>query len=170
MNNNNYLDSFLDVKDHVESEQKKLPAWVSATNNSLKAYEAINSLVLEKRRFIRGHQNRSHFKKKGSYLISKAEVAALVGSRPQPLFHSADYSSSLTKYFDDENGKLEDAKEKRLSKSKGGLRAKQKDELVKDLQEAKTQNQGILAQTVDQVFEKTLNKMPLDVKRKLGLI
>lgn len=67
------------------------------------------------------------------------------------------------------NLQLKIVQEKRI-KNKGGLRQKKKDELVKELQLLQQKEKGLLVETVDAVYEKTLNKLSLPVRRKLGLI
>jgi hypothetical protein len=92
-----------------------------------------------------------------------------VGPDPQPLFNSCSYSKSLKNYFNDVNKELDAYRERRI-RNKGGLRQKKKDVLVKELQETKVNNERLLVDTVDAVYERTINNLPLDVKRKLGLI
>lgn len=169
MTDKNYLDEFLDTDESNEQNKKPLPSWVSESNSSLKAYEAINVLKEEKKRYIKRHGLKSQYIKKSCYQITKAEVARMVGAKPQPLFFSNAYSAALTRYFDDTNNKLEEAKQRKIAKNKAGLRAKHKDVLVKELQIEKKEKEDLLVETVDAVFERTLSKLSLDVKRKLGL-
>lgn len=164
-----YYDEFLDSDDLETDVPEKLPAWVSAKNSSQKAYEAIEELKKVKRQFIRKHGLKSQYKTKSTYQVSKTDVARLVGPKPQPLFNSCSYSESLTKYFNDVNKELDAYRERRI-RNKGGLRQKKKDDLVKELQETKVNNERLLVDTVDAVYERTINNLPLDVKRKLGLI
>ena len=164
-----YYDEFLGADDGETAAAVDLPAWVSAKNSSQKAYEAIEELKKVKRQFIRKHGLKSQYKTKSTYQISKTEVAQLVGPKPQPLFNSCSYSESLTRYFDDVNKELDASRERRI-KNKGGLRQKKKDDLVKELQVTKVNNERLLVDTVDAVYERTIFNLPLDVKRKLGLI
>lgn len=163
-----YYDEFLDSDDIDESPSEKLPNWVNPKNSSQKAYEAIESLKEVKQQFIRKHGLKSHYQKKSSYQISKTEVANLAGAKSQPLFNSCAYSESLTRHLDTVNNELDEYRQRRI-KSKGGLRQKKKDELVKELQESKINNDQLLKNTVDELFEKTINHLPLDVRRKLGI-
>ena len=121
-----------------------------------------------KKQYIRKHGLKSHYKKKSTYQISKSEVANLVGIKPQPLFNSCSYSDSLSSYFNDVNDELNTYKDRRI-KNKGGLRQKNKDALVKELQETKYNNDRLLTDTIENLFEKTLDRIPLDVRRKLGI-
>tara|TARA_R110001599_G_scaffold310115_1_gene517217 strand:- start:12534 stop:13040 length:507 start_codon:yes stop_codon:yes gene_type:complete len=164
-----YYDEFLDSDDLEESTLAKLPSWVNPKNSSQKAYEAIEELKKVKQQFIRKHGLKSQYTTKSTYQISKADVARLVGSEPQPLFNSCSYSGLLKRYLDDVNKELDASRERRI-RNKGGLRQKKKDELVKELQETKVNNDRLLVDTIDTVYERTINNLPLDVKRKLGLI
>lgn len=163
-----YYDEFLDEGDFDDSASGKLPNWVNSKNSSQRAYEAIEALKKVKQQFIRKHGLKSQYKTKSTYQISKTEVAKKVGSKPQPLFNSCSYSESLTSYFNDVNDELDAYRERRI-KNKGGLRQKKKDDLVKELQETKSNNDQLLVETVDAVFERTINNLPLDVRRKLGI-
>jgi len=168
MTDDTYYDEFLGVNS-ADDKLENLPAWANSKNSSQKAYEAIEKLKKSKKKYIRGHHLKSQYVKKSNYLIQKSEVARLVGAKPQPLFNSCAYSESLSRYFMEVNEQLEGAKERRI-KSKGGLRQKKKDELVKDLQLLQKKEKDLLVETVDAIYEKTLNKLSLPVRRKLGLL
>lgn len=169
MSDDNYFEDFLDADDLSEQGKEQLPAWVSEKNSSFKAYEAINVLKIQKKQFIRRHSLKSQFIKKSSYKISKAEVARIVMAKPQPLFNSVTYSDALSRYLDNVNQELEEVKLRKIAKNKGGLRVKHKEELVKELQVVNKENKDLLMETVEAVYERTLNNLPLDVKRKLKI-
>jgi hypothetical protein len=164
----NYYDDFLDSNESENNESEGLPDWVSPNNSSLKAYEAIEEIKKEKKKYIRRNGLKSQYVKKSNYQIQKSEVARSVGAKPQPLFNSCSYSESLSRHLDAVNKQLDEAREKRI-KNKGGLRQKKKELIIKELQEANHKNDNLLTETVDKVFERTMNNMPLDIKRKLGL-
>lgn len=164
-----YLNEFLDADDLPEQGNKSFPVWVSDKNSSLKAYEVIKILQTQKKQYIRRHSLKSQFIKKSSYQISKAEVARMTNVKPQPLFNSVIYSDALSRYLDSVNHELEEAKLRKIAKNKGGLRVRQKEELVKELQATNKEKKDLLLETVDAVYERTLMKLPLDVKRKLKL-
>ena len=169
MSDDNYLDPFIDQDDLPETNATELPAWVSNKNNSLKAYEAIDLLRKQKKRFIRGHSLKSQYKKKTDYQITKAEVARMVGTNPQPLFGSASYSNALTVHLKEANQKLDDAKNNRLSKVRSGLNARRKGELVKELQNKTKEVEKCAQMNVDKIVKRSIAHLPLDVKRKLKL-
>ncbi len=169
MSDDNYFEDFIDADDLPEQGKELLPAWVTEKNSSFKAYEAINALKVKKRQFIRRHNLKSQFIRKSDYQITKAEVARMVDAKPQPLFNSVTYSDALSRYLDNVNHELEETKLRKIAKNKGGLRVRQKEELVKELQAANKEKKDLLLETVDAVYERTLMKLPLDVKRKLKL-
>ncbi|HDY85798.1 MAG TPA: hypothetical protein ENI26_08170 [Methylophaga aminisulfidivorans] len=170
MNDADYLDGFLDKDDLEENSNESLPVWVSKSNSSFKAYEAINELNGIKKQYIRRHGLKSQYTKKSNYQISKASVARIVGTTPQAIFNSVDYAGALSRYREEINEKLEQAKLQKIAKNNSGLRGERKEELVKGLQEAKNKNEDLLVETVDKVYERTINSLSLDVKRKLKLI
>lgn len=169
MSDDNYLGQFIDQDDLQEDDTNALPPWVSDKNKSLKAYEAIDTLRKQKKRFIRSHSLKSQYKKKSDYQISKAEVAALAGIKPQPLFGSASYSNALKVYLSEVNQQLEDSKNNRLSKAHNGLNTRHKSELVKELQDKTKEVEGLSQVNIDEIVTKSIAQLPLDVKRKLKL-
>jgi len=166
-----YFDEFID-KDELEpsSEQASRPAWVTNKNSSAAAYEAIQSLYNEKLRYIRNHSKKVDFNKKGNFEISKSEVAKVVGVKMQAIFHSVNYAEFLKKELNEANEKLHKAKDAKLAKRYSGNNAKTKDELIKSVRELKARDEQISSTTTDQVLERTLDRLPLDVKRKLKLV
>jgi len=163
-----YYDKFLDLDEPESDESLSLPNWVSQKNNSHKSYIAIQDLRKDKQNFIRRNGLKSSYEKKSNYQIQKAEVARLVGCKPQPLFNSCSYSEALTRYLDDVNKELDASRERRITK-KGGLRQKKKDDLVKALQESEANNERLLFDNVDAMVQRTINNIPLDIRRKLGI-
>lgn len=172
MTEDNYLDSFLDTDDLQQAEKEKLPSWVTDANSSMRAYKAIMSLKETKRQYIKKHGNKSAYGagKKKYYQISKTEVANAVGKKSQPLFNTTKYADELKTFFDEINNLLIIEKDKKLAKPTGGKKGKTKEELIKELNAAETASHDILTATVDELFQKTLDSIPLDVKRKLKLI
>jgi len=170
MSDANYLDEFLDKDELNENSNESLPVWVSKVNSSFKAFEAINELYGIKKHYIRRHGLKSQYTKKSNYQISKVEVARIVGTTPQAIFNSVDYAGALSRYREEINEKLEQAKSQKIAKNNSGLRGGRKEELVKGLQEANNKNEELLVETVDKVYERTISNLPLDVKRRLKLI
>lgn len=171
-----YLSKYLEqseLEEAIDVKTSQKPNWVDPSNNSEKAYDAIKKLKSDKIAYIKKHGKKSDYTTKSRYLIGKAEVARLVGPnvKPQPLFHSrsSSYCEELLKYFNDTNDDLEKAKNKRLAKSNRGLMQKTKEELVQQLRLEKETKNEELTSLVDEVYQRVLDKMPIDVKRRLGL-
>jgi hypothetical protein len=167
---NGYLAEFVDkVQLGGNQEVGARPNWVDSTNSSLKAYEAIIGLEDQKKQYIRRYSTPSQFTKKSNYQIMKVEVARIVGVNPQPLFHNVGYSKPLARFLDGVNQRLDEAKCRKLARNKGGLRQKSKEVLVKELQSEKQINETLISEIVDGVYKRTLDSLPLDVKKKLRL-
>lgn len=166
-----YLDEFLDKSElETPSEQASRPAWVTNKNSSAAAYDAIQSLYKEKLRYIRNHSKKVDFIKKGNFEISKSEVAKVVGVKMQAIFHSVNYAECLKKELDETNEKLHVAKDAKLAKRYSGHKGKTKDELITVVRELKARDNQISATTTEKVLERTLERLPLDVKRQLKLV
>lgn len=173
MMSNSYYDDFLIEENDQQPEStevgKKLE-WVKLHPTAEEAYNAINNIRDEKLRYIRGHPDRASYKYKKYWTISKAEVARRVGKESQPLFNSNKYSVGLKNYFNDVNEKLHVAKESRINKPNKGYQHKTKEELKNSTIKLTKENKKLLQNTCEELYEKMLNDIPLDVKRKLGLI
>ena len=166
-----YLDEFLDADALEESAAKPIrPNWVSDTNSSGAAYEAIQSLYQQKLRYIRQHSKKTDFKNKSTYEISKSEVARVVGVNMQPMFNSVNYADSLQKELAEKNDKLLKSKESKLASRYSGEKGKTKDELIQKVRELKARDKLNSKTTTDEVLELTMKRLPLDVKRNLKLV
>jgi hypothetical protein len=171
MKEDSYLDAFLDVDElpTKHSEENVLFDWITHENSSYAAYQAILSLKLNKKAYIKKHKLKSHYLKKSNYLIQKSEVARLVNKKAQPLFNSNSYSIYLRNFFDKSNRELEKEKDLRINRLSTGIGNKRKEDLViehKALINTHKENQS---QTVDDLYQKLLDNMPLDIKRRLKL-
>lgn len=168
---NDYLDEFLDADDlNASTAQPVRPNWVSDSNSSGAAYEAIQSLYQQKLRYIRQHSKKTDFIKKSTYEISKSEVARLVGVKMQAIFHSVNYASALQKELAEKNDKLLKSMDSKLASRYSGEKGKTKDELIQKVRELKARDKLLSKTTTDVVLELTLQRIPLDVKRNLKLV
>lgn len=168
---NDYLDEFLDAHElNASTAQPVRPNWVSDSNSSGAAYEAIQNLYQQKLRYIRQHSKKTDFIKKSNYEISKSEVARVVGVKMQAIFHSVNYAGALQKELTEKNDKLLMSKESKLTSRYAGEKGKTKDELIQKVRELKARDKLISKTTTDEVFELTLQRLPLDVKRNLKLV
>lgn len=166
----NYLEQFLEDEDiATPKSQPDQPSWVSAKNRSLAAYEAIQRLYEIKKSYIKGHSKEKDFKLKKHWSITREEVAK-EGCIPnaQPVFNNTAYSAHLTSYLKTVNKDLKKKKEERL-KNPRDLKAKKKADIMDELTTAKNKITKMEAVNIDELFTKTLNSLPLDVKRKLEL-
>ena len=166
----NYFQQFLDDEDMATAKsQPDQPSWVSAKNASLAAYEAIQTLYKIKKSYIKGHSREKDFKLKKHWAITKEEVAK-EGCIPnaQPVFNNNAYSADLTAYIKTVNKDLKKKKEERL-KNPRDLKAKKKADIMDELNTANNKIKKMEAVNIDELFTKTLNSLPLDVKRKLEL-
>ncbi|MGB1200727.1 MAG: hypothetical protein ACPG5R_04125 [Cognaticolwellia aestuarii] len=177
MSNDDYLSKYIDeveLSEATEAKDQKWPTWVDPSNHSAKAYDAIEKLKIEKLAYIKKHGKKSDYATQGNYLITKVEVAKLVGPdvKPQPLFRSRTtaYCSHLLKHFNDTNEDLKNLKVKRLSKSGRGLMQKTKGELVEQVRQEQESNSERFSSLVDDLYTKTLDNLSIDIKRKLGLL
>lgn len=172
MMSNSYYDDFLLEENDQQPERTELDKkfeWVKLHPTAKDAYKAINSLKEEKLRYIRGHPQKSSYKVKKYWTISKAEVGRRIGKESQPLFNSNTFSEKLTEYFNEVNDNLHKSKEARLNKPKKGYQHKTKEELKNSTIKLTNENKKLLQNTCEELYEKMLNDIPLDVKRKLGL-
>lgn len=171
MDNDSYFDDFLDPNDLPSKDVPKvaLPSWVSDTNSSYAAYQAILSLKAEKKIFIKKHNLKSQYKRKSDFKVQKSEVGRIVGKNAQPLFNSNSYSKGLKGFFKDINDELEALKEARINAPSSGVGNKRKEDLVIEHKALIKTHQDSITQTVDAVYQKLIDNMPLDVKRKLRI-
>lgn len=171
MDNDSYFDDFLDSNDLPSKDVPKvaLPSWVSHANSSYAAYQAILSLEAEKKLFIKKHNLKSKYKKKSNFKVQKSEVGRIVGKNPQPLFNSNSYSKDLSDLFKNTNDDLEILKEARINSSSSGVGNKRKEDLVIEHKALIKTHQHSITQTVDALYQKLIDNMPLDVKRKLRI-
>ncbi|HBY88709.1 MAG TPA: hypothetical protein DEO86_22900 [Colwellia sp.] len=171
MENDSYFDNFLDDNDLLldKPKSKELPDWVSKDNSSYAAYQAILSLEKEKKLFIKNHKLKSQYIAIYNYQINKSEVGRIVGKNPQPLFYSNLYSEGLRIFFDNTNKSLEKSKVARINSSQSGIGNMRKDDLVLEHKALIKTHENSSSKLVDDVYQKLIDNMPLDVKRKLRI-
>ncbi|MCF2950376.1 hypothetical protein L0668_19865 [Paraglaciecola aquimarina] len=168
-----YYSEFLGIDGQKEESDKldidKDIEWIKLHPTAKEAFEAINSLKKEKMRYISGHHSKQSYKTLSLWTISKAEVARRVDKAPQPLFNSNTYSEKLSNYYNDANEVLINFKEKRLKTRSKGYQHKSKEELKISTIKLTKENEQLLQKNCEKLFEKMLNKLPFDIKQKLGL-
>jgi len=166
-----YFDQFNDEDAGNDVIRKELlPDWVSDSNSSLAAYQAIQSFYKEKMQYIRKHHKKSHYKEKSSYHISKSEVARAAGlQKPNAIFHSVSYASKLTIELNNKNAKLATSKEKALLARNSSIKNLSKKELQSELK-GRNRYKEIAELKADEVISLTLKRLPVNVKKQLNLV
>lgn len=168
-----YLEAFLGDEPslNVPAEGEKRPDWAVEGETSGKAYDAIISFKEVKLSYINDHSEAEDFETKSSYQISKVDVARVADADPQPIFRSksVSYSGKLLTFFTGVNEKLNEKKEKKLNKPKHGLQHLSKKETIKIAQSQNKELVKLQKDNCEELYERLLSNMPLDIKNALGL-
>jgi len=174
------IDSFYQDLDEQNKLRiaSKVPKWVSKNNRSWLAYNCICKLKEVKLKFIKKSKLTKAFSQKKKFLITKVEVARAMdlmlsgysNISSQTLFSKNDFSIKLTAFFDEQNKELSKMAEIKIKNAKTSLRSRSKSELVSVAQENRVSLTKIKQNTALELLELTINRLPLDVKRKLDII
>lgn len=172
-------DEFLESLDDnsAESDIPERPSWVvdDESHTTYKSWQAIMALKEEKEKSIKKFGKVANKKTpKSLYEISKSEVAKKVEISPQSIFRASTFSSLILGFFDDTNVDLLEFHEKEQMKQKNrqlstGIRSKKKDVIVKSHQDIEKELNQLKAKTTKEVLDLAIDKIPLDLKLKLGL-
>lgn len=165
------------LDNNVESNTPERPNWVVNDENhtTYKSWQAIMALKEEKEKSINTFGKVTNKKTpKSLYEISKSEVANKVGISPQSIFRTSKFSPLILSFFDETNTALLALHEKEQTKQRhrqlrSGIRAKKKDVIVKSHQDIGKELNQLKAKTTKEVLGLAIDKMPLDLKLKLGL-
>ena len=169
--NTDYFENFIDKSDFQQSEKPRLPNWVSEKNSSKKAFLAIQTLYKKKLEYISKHSKKEHFNRKSTYQISKSAVARFIGkSKPNAIFHTVDYAVHLTSELREKNEALFKSYQKAIRVNKKGKQGYTKQKLVRVLQETEQELKVISEQTLEEVLERSIERLSMPVRRQLGLI
>jgi hypothetical protein len=164
---------YFEKKLELEKQEEKLPLWVSKSNATYKAWIATEKKKGERIIYIKNHPKESHFKLKGSYQISGAEVAKAVGIDRVTLTSSSAYSNAFKTYLKSVNEELNSIKEARLEKAKKsknkGLSGNTKQEVIAKAGSLKTQYDELLKQNAASQVEHAINMLHPDVAELLIL-
>ena len=151
---------------------KPWPDWVSNKNHSIKAFERINHLKIERLEFISTHIKPIDYKKRGNFQISASEVARDIGIATTTLISTSAYSPGLKKYLDECNLHLEYEKKMRLNTHlktlSVGLRQKKKDEIRLELQRIREEIVALKKRNALVQAQEILSQLALPIKQKLG--
>lgn len=153
---------------HIEK-----PSWTSDKNASLNAWRYVETTKIEKLQYISSHKRPTHFTNKGSYQINAAEVARAVKINRSTLMHQSSYSEDFKRHLSEVNVELELAKDRQLSFTKKrpsrGPIGSNKDELVKVNAELRVRIAQLEIQKTEELVRLAFDRLPLPVKRTLGL-
>lgn len=154
------------------NEQESNPAWVSSSNASLKAFNGINELAEQRRNKIM--EGVSKLTRKSDWQISVAEVARKTGVSRVTLGNTASYSIELKAYLESINRKLEslkrEVKERKRATKQKGKKANKKSEILRSEQLLRKKVEEMESKQVTELLELTISKLPLPVRKQLGLI
>lgn len=149
------------------------PAWVSGKNASLKAWQYVEHLKIEKALYIKRHNKITDYLTQKTYQIKGADVASALNINRASLMNTSSYSPYFKAYLDSVNADLTAAKEAKLQKaqktpSRGSIRSS-KDELMQSNTELKKRVSELEAQKTEELVRYAFDQLPLPVKKKLGI-
>ncbi len=165
-------------QDKVKSESTKKPLntsypdWVIDTPDSLsmKVYNVLSDLHKERQIYIKGHSKKVHYGAgtKGHWQLTKIEVARLVGYEvSSQVFVEKPFSKELCKHFDDTNEKLDKLKNKKFENT--GFRNQSKEDIADDLSLLREKYKKLEVTKTKDLLDKSLEVIPIEVLKKLGL-
>lgn len=166
------------LKKRVEAAKDKdeydinRPSWVSEKNASAKAWRCTEALKQDKQLYIKRHKSPSNFLVKKHYQIKGAEVAKAAGINRTVLMNTSTYSEQFRQYLADVNAELEDAKKAQLKRAenptRGGVQRSNKQDLIDRIRQDE-QSIAELEQRIVENFDEIFDKLPLPIKKKLGI-
>lgn len=167
-----YLKNRVETADAREKDHADRPNWVSEKNASAKAWQRAEELKLEKQLYIKRHKSPTDFIVKKHYQINGAEVARAVDVNRTVLMNTSSYSKHFREYLAGVNAELEEEKNARLKKAEnptaGGVQRSRKQDLIDRIrkdEETIAELEGRIAENFDEIFD----KLPLPIKKKLGI-
>lgn len=167
-----YLKKRVETKEKADEEEVGRPNWVSEKNASAKAWRTTEALKLEKRLFIKRHKSPTNFLVKKHYQIKGSEVAKSAGINRTALMNTSTYSEMFRQYLADVNAELEEEKNARLRRAEnptaGGVHRSRKQDLVDRIRKDE-QKITELEQRISESFDEIFEKLPLPIKKKLGI-
>ena len=161
------------IKQASKEQEEDVPHWVSSKNHSFKAWQYAESLKKEKLLYIKRHESITDFSIQKRYQIKGSDIANALKISRASLMNTSKYSHDFRRYLDSVNQELDDAKEKRLKKSKespsrGSIR-NTKDELVKANTELRSKIDKLEALKIEEIVCRTFDQLPLPIRKKLGI-
>jgi hypothetical protein len=153
----------------------KLTMPLHTVHTTFKAWRAILDLQAIKEKSIKNYGKVADRKTpKSLYQIKKSDVAEIVAIKSQSLFRTSGFSDDIRDFFDDVNSELLELFEieqnkQRLRRKRTGVRSKCKPDLVDDVQVLREKVEELERQTVKDTLDLMLQRMPLDLRRKMGM-
>lgn len=172
-----FLDSLDDGVTPEINKQSSSPKWVvdDAEHTTFKVWKTILLLQEEKEANIKQFGKIANNKTpKSLYKINKTDVASIVGPTPQSIFQMSKFSEQAFNLLKDTNKELyklhtkEQVKQCKRRKS-SGVRSKNKNELVDEIQELRNQFEELQKRSVKETLDLAVQNMPIDLRIKLGM-
>ncbi len=171
-----FTDDFLDSLDEDSmAESSAALSWVidDKGHTTYKAYYAILVLKAHSETMIKDFGEVETQKTPKFYQLKKSNIARKVGVSAQSIFNTSSFSSDIRAFFDDVNDELlmlhQAEQKKQIRRKKTGLRGKKKEAVVVSHQSLENKYNALKALTTKEVLDLSIEKMPIDLKAKLGL-
>lgn len=171
-----FTDDFLDsLDDDSTVEQSVSASWVvdDKDHTTYKAYHAILELKAQAETAIKNFGEVETKKTPKFYQLKKSNIARKVGVSAQSIFNTSSFSPDIRDFFDNINDELlslHQAEQKKQQQRKNtGLRRKKKEAVVVSHQSLEKKYNALKALTTKEVLNLSIEKMPIDLKAKLGL-
>src|SRR5690606_7084659 len=122
--------------------------------------------------YIKRHKSPTNFLVTKHYQINGAEVAKAASINRTALMNTSTYSEQFRRYLSEVNAELENAKQAQLKRADnptaGGVQRSKKTDLIDRIkQDEKTIAE--LEQRIGEGFDEIFDKLPLPIKKKLGI-
>ncbi len=167
-----YLKKRVEAAKEADEDQINRPKWVSDKNASAKAWQCTEELKLEKQLYIKRHKSPTDFLVNKHYQIKGAEVAKAAGMNRTVLMNTSTYSKQFRQYLADVNAELEEEKNAGLKRAENptadGVQRSPKRDLIDRIRRDE-QRIAELEQRIGERFDEIFDKLPLPVKKKLGI-
>ena len=166
--------------DYIKEQAKKVatkaedtpPDWVSKSNATFKAWEYVEEQRIKKAEYIKSHSKAKDFPVK-KYQISGTEIANAVKTNRSSLMNTSTFSAAFSQYLDEVNKDLATAKDKKLEKAKNpsarGTIRSNKPELVRANTNLRNKIDELEALKLEEIVARSFDKLPLPIKKKLGI-
>lgn len=167
-----YLKKRVEAARATDEDSVKCPKWVSEKNASARAWQCAENLKQEKQLYIKRHKSPTNFLVKKHYQIKGSDVAKAAGVNRTVLMNTSTYSEHFRQYLTGINAELEKAKEAQLKRAENptgsGVQRSKKQDLIDRIRQDERAI-AELEQRIGENFEEIFDKLPLPIKKKLGI-